>query len=190
MPKETRERIIEAAFRTLSRRGYEKTTIKDIAEEADVAPGLIHYYFKSKQALVLVVLEVCCAELKRNDVTATDQGIVEAFQQVKAHLAERRDALRLYVELIGVGFHDPEVGAGLLKFLREDRGSIQAVTQDVFAARELPGEQASAFGAAVWAAVHGITVQALVDPDFDADAAVDALAAMAIATVTSQAELS
>jgi hypothetical protein len=32
-------------------------------------------------------------------------------------------------------------------------------------------------------------IQHLVDPDFDADAAVDALAAMAIATVTRQPDL-
>ena len=59
---DTRDRILEAAFSVLSRQGYENTSIKDIAEEAGVAQGLIHYHFKSKEQLVLSVLaEVCRA---------------------------------------------------------------------------------------------------------------------------------
>ncbi|TMD16238.1 MAG: helix-turn-helix transcriptional regulator, partial [Chloroflexi bacterium] len=44
MADTTRDRILEAAYRTLVRRGYHETSMKDIAEEAGVAPGLAHYY--------------------------------------------------------------------------------------------------------------------------------------------------
>ena len=60
MPTDSRAKILEAAFAVLGRDGYENVSIKDIAEEAGVAQGLVHYYFKSKQQLVLAVLfEVC-----------------------------------------------------------------------------------------------------------------------------------
>jgi AcrR family transcriptional regulator len=189
VPRETRERILEAAFRTLSRKGYESTTVKDIADEAGVAPGLVHYYFRSKQELVLAVLAVCCAKLEHPTAVGSDQGVVEAFELIKTDLRDQRDANRLYVELLGVGLHDPEVGAGLLEFVRENRGKIEQVTRDVLAVRELPQERAPALAAVVWGAILGITVQHLVDPEFDAGAAVDALALMAIATVTRQREL-
>jgi AcrR family transcriptional regulator len=189
LPRETRERILEAAFRTLSRKGYESTTVKDIADEAGVAPGLVHYYFRSKQELVLAVLGVCCAKLRQPTALGTDQGVLEAFELIKTDLRDQRDANSLYVELLGVGLHDPAVGAGLLEFVRENRGKTEKVTRDVLAARELPQRQAPAFSAVIWGAVLGITVQHLVDPDFDAGAAVDALAEMAIATVIRQQEL-
>jgi AcrR family transcriptional regulator len=189
LPAETREKILQAAFRTLSRRGYENTTVKDIAEEAGVAPGLLHYYFKSKQALVLSVLAMCCAKMQQPHAIDSTSGVLQAFEHFKASLHSERDSNGLYIELIGVGLHDPEVAAGVLGFVRQDRANIEAAARDVLAAGELPSRRAPALAAAVWGATLGIMIQHLVDPEFDADAAVDALAAMAIATVTGQPDL-
>jgi len=64
MSGDTREKILQAAFTVLSRQGYENTSIKEIAEEAGVAQGLVHYYYKSKQQLVLAVLEFVCKKVE------------------------------------------------------------------------------------------------------------------------------
>src|SRR5262249_37216641 len=57
MPSDQRARIIEAAYVTLAERGYDATSIKDIAQVAGVAPGLIHYYFASKAELLAAVVQ-------------------------------------------------------------------------------------------------------------------------------------
>src|SRR5947208_2340645 len=64
MPTDTREKILHAAFDVLSREGYENTSIKQIAEEGGVAQGLVHYYFKSKQRLVMEVLQFVCQKVE------------------------------------------------------------------------------------------------------------------------------
>ena len=43
----TREQIIEAAMRLFAERGYQATTIADIATAADVAPRTFFSYFPS-----------------------------------------------------------------------------------------------------------------------------------------------
>jgi AcrR family transcriptional regulator len=48
----TREQIIEAAMRLFAERGYQATTIADIATAADVAPRTFFSYFSSKEAVV------------------------------------------------------------------------------------------------------------------------------------------
>jgi AcrR family transcriptional regulator len=48
----TREQIIEAAMRLFAERGYQATTIADIATAADVAPRTFFSYFPSKEAVV------------------------------------------------------------------------------------------------------------------------------------------
>ncbi|GHO99439.1 hypothetical protein KSF_094870 [Reticulibacter mediterranei] len=53
----TRERIIQAAYHVLAEHGYDATTIKAIAREAEVAPGLVHYYFANKDELLVEVLK-------------------------------------------------------------------------------------------------------------------------------------
>src|SRR5260370_19519187 len=52
----TREHILQAAYRVLIEQGYDATTIKAIAREAEVAPGLLHYYFANKDELLVEVL--------------------------------------------------------------------------------------------------------------------------------------
>jgi len=51
--EETRERILDAALRLFRKRGFDQTTMRDIAEEAEVATGAAYYYFPSKEALVM-----------------------------------------------------------------------------------------------------------------------------------------
>ena len=179
MPSENRERILQAAFTVLSREGYENTSIKEIAEEAGVAQGLVHYYFKSKQQLVLAVLMAVCQEMELKDA-AGEAGALAAFDQFKSMLRSARDTHALYIQLIGVGLHDTEIGAGVRDFIRADRGHTEQIARTVLAEREADPTPARAIAGAVWGGVLGIMVQHLFDPEFDANGAVDALAAMAL----------
>ncbi|MEV0203153.1 TetR/AcrR family transcriptional regulator [Nonomuraea sp. NPDC050691] len=47
-----RERLTAAAAKVLHEQGVEKTTLADIAREADVPVGNVYYYFKTKDQLV------------------------------------------------------------------------------------------------------------------------------------------
>jgi len=50
---ETRSRILSAALALFRERGFDQTTMRDIAAAADVAIGAAYYYFESKEALVM-----------------------------------------------------------------------------------------------------------------------------------------
>src|SRR2546423_14751278 len=65
MPDQTKARIVDAAYRTLVKRGYHETAMKDIAAEAGVAPGLAHYYFETKEDLLVAAIEHGCGPLIR-----------------------------------------------------------------------------------------------------------------------------
>jgi AcrR family transcriptional regulator len=49
----TREKILEAALRLFRKRGFDRTTMRDVAKAAGLAVGAAYYYFPSKDALVL-----------------------------------------------------------------------------------------------------------------------------------------
>ena len=51
--EDTRRRIYEAALELFREKGFEQTTMRDIAAKADVALGGAYYYFSSKDAIVL-----------------------------------------------------------------------------------------------------------------------------------------
>lgn len=54
--KTTEERIIEAANKLFSQKGYAATRNRDIAEEAGLNMALVNYYFRSKEKLFEIVM--------------------------------------------------------------------------------------------------------------------------------------
>jgi len=51
--EDTRRKIYEAAMAMFREKGFEQTTMRDIAAKAGVALGGAYYYFSSKEAIVL-----------------------------------------------------------------------------------------------------------------------------------------
>ena len=54
---DTKERILQAAIFLFWERGYADTTLADLMERADVNSGSFYYFFKSKEKLLLAMLE-------------------------------------------------------------------------------------------------------------------------------------
>lgn len=50
-PDERKQEILDAAIRVFARKGYEHTTISDVAKEIGVSQGLCYRYFPSKEAM-------------------------------------------------------------------------------------------------------------------------------------------
>jgi AcrR family transcriptional regulator len=55
--QDTKARILEAAFRRLAKEGYAALSMREIAKEAGVNHALINYHFRSKDDLVIAVLD-------------------------------------------------------------------------------------------------------------------------------------
>jgi len=51
--EETRGRILTAALHLFRERGFEQTTMREVAKEAGVALGSAYYYFESKESIVM-----------------------------------------------------------------------------------------------------------------------------------------
>lgn len=62
--EERRSQIVEALMRVMAARGYERASIAEIAREAGLASGLIHYYFKTKQDILLALMDQLSAHLR------------------------------------------------------------------------------------------------------------------------------
>ena len=62
--RRTRERILDSAVRLFAERGFERTTMRDIAAEAGCSLGLAYHYFASKEAIVLGLYARLSSELE------------------------------------------------------------------------------------------------------------------------------
>ena len=54
----TRDAILDAARRQFAERGYDRTSLRSIAHEAEVDPALVSHFYGSKQKLFATVVEL------------------------------------------------------------------------------------------------------------------------------------
>jgi AcrR family transcriptional regulator len=181
MSEETRKRIIEAAVRVLARDGYAATSVKDIAAEAGVAPGLVHYYFKTKEELVAAAVADVCGPPRLPDAANPTEAALRAFEQTKHPDERTRRFQSLFQEMLGHATRSEPVRQTLLRTVEAERAVIEAAARAVIATRvDRSPDEAPAIAAVVWAAGFGINVLRQLDPAFDAGAAVDALAELVL----------
>jgi AcrR family transcriptional regulator len=186
--EDTRARIVDAAFQALVEGGYHETTIKDIADQAGMATGLAHYYFDNKVDLMIAALERGCP---MNDI---DLEGMSGLQQAELGFAAEKhgqlwnsDAYKLVFDMVGAGMHNSKISEKLRLFLDNRRALIIKITDAVMKeAPRRPRATSEAIGSAIWGAFLGISLQRLIDPDFDGDAAIDALAEMAANLATAK----
>ena len=95
LPKssETATRILQAAYRRLATDGYARLNMRDVAAEAGINHALIHYYFGSKDQLVIAVLD----EANRRLLERQTQPLV--IHEKKCPIFEDRTA-RVATELV------------------------------------------------------------------------------------------
>ena len=60
-----RDRLYATAIQMIATRGYEATTLRDIANQAGVSVGLLYRYFPSKQAVVIALYDELSAKYAR-----------------------------------------------------------------------------------------------------------------------------
>jgi AcrR family transcriptional regulator len=70
----TREQIVDAAFALFAQRGYQATTVAEIAAAADIAPRTFFAYFPSKEAVVFHDFDGLFASLKES-IEARPEGV-------------------------------------------------------------------------------------------------------------------
>lgn len=84
------ERVRNAAARLFRERGYASTTMRDVADQAEMQAGSIYYYYPSKQALLRAVLEHVITTLTQRTLPllGEDGGAPSYREQFRAAIRE------------------------------------------------------------------------------------------------------
>jgi AcrR family transcriptional regulator len=78
------DRILEAATGLFAEQGYDRTSMRAIADRVSItAPGL-YYYFSNKQALLFTCLDKALRELLRRGEAALNQPGLDACERLRA----------------------------------------------------------------------------------------------------------
>lgn len=184
---DTRERILRAAERLIAQGGVEGASTKAIAEAAGVRQGLFHYYFSSKEALLIELLKRQVAafqaesEARRPELAA--EGLPRLFADAMDALATEPGAFRLRAELMQLGHTSAALQVEVAQLLRTAR---EQLARNLAAVRraDAPNERDRAAATALKGAMDGLAQQKLLDPQLDIAAAAEALLSMTQAYLT------
>ncbi|HMG03113.1 MAG TPA: TetR/AcrR family transcriptional regulator [Edaphobacter sp.] len=164
--EQTRRRIFEAALTLFREKGFDATTMQEIAQHAGVAKGAAYYYFPGKEAIIQTYYEAIQTEQERIcGELFTHEKKLKA--RVKAAFDSKFELAKEDRRLLGVVFRyagEPENPISCLgKGTEEIRRRSIAVFRDALAVEKLPEDLARLLPVALWAMQMGLLVMFLYD---------------------------
>jgi AcrR family transcriptional regulator len=108
---DTRSRVQKVALELFAEQGYEKTSLREIAERLGVTKAALYYHFPSKEAIVHSFTDDYFSAIDALLDWAKDQPLTDAT---------RREILDRYVGIL-------LSGGEVFRFLEQNRASVQAM---------------------------------------------------------------
>lgn len=168
--EQTRELIFQTALRLFREKGFDTTTIQEIAAEAGVAKGAAYYYFPSKEAIIQAYYEVVQSEQER-----LCAPVFAGNHNLKARLAaamhSKLDLAREDRKLLGLVFRytgEPSHPLSCLgKGTEEIRSRSIQVFREAIAEEKLPKDLQQLFPLALWSLQMGLLIMFIYDSSED-----------------------
>jgi TetR/AcrR family transcriptional repressor of bet genes len=170
MPRPTntdarRVQIVRGLMKAMATNGYDGATIQAIAREAKLTPGVVHYHFPSKQAVLLALVEQLAVTTEnrlqkrlQNAQSARDRLL--AF--VDAHVAldedADSDAVGCWVQIAAESLRQPEVGEVYQSIVKHELAVLcELVVDALHEANKAPeaDDTAAEIAAALYSTIQG-----------------------------------
>lgn len=140
---ETKAKILGAAFRRLAREGYAALSMREIARDAGVNHALINYHFRSKDQLVIAVLDAANRELlaRQSRMYAAPGDFAEKWAQARAFYQGDLASgfVRMQAELWAASLSDPGLREKFVPRLRAWRDVVLGAVREAVATLEAHG---------------------------------------------------
>jgi AcrR family transcriptional regulator len=184
--------IVDAAIRVLARQGYAKTSLLDIAREAGMSKGALHYHYSTKEALIHAVLETACNVVQARTLRAWSpsdnpfEALRKSLEELWATRAKRTDEALVVADLLARSLYDESLRPRLAEFYELGATQIRDYLERNLLSLGLePRIPLDILPRIVIGLLDGLVMQAFVDPEaFTPDQVVDAVQTIAVSIFT------
>jgi AcrR family transcriptional regulator len=170
--KDRHQEILDAAARVITERGLAETRISDIADRAGVSPGLILYYFDSKDRLLAEALTFAndqfylrtSREIRRIE-SAREQLRRLIDLSVPGYLPEygRLDEWALWIEVWVRALRDPQMAKDREVLDQRWRDQIAEIIRAGQGSGEFPQKDAGELALRLGALIDGLAIQVVMN---------------------------
>jgi AcrR family transcriptional regulator len=174
LPGEKASLIIEAMRSSVAARGISGSTFDHVAREAGVSRGLLHYYFGTKERLLVEVVrresDVTLHQLERSVTGAGSvDGVLAAMvQSFEEFIGEGPSRVVTFYEILTLAQRNQEIAAELAELGRQTRSHLADLLRAKADAGvvSLEADPEAAAGLLL-ALADGLTVRMLSEPELD-----------------------
>lgn len=164
--------IVQAAIRVLARQGYARTSLMDIAKEAGMSKGAVHYHFPTKDALIQVVLETACDAVASRTIHAWGTGdnplaaLRSSLDELWRVRAEKTDEALVVADLLAQSQYDEALQPKLAAYYRYAAAQVhEHLMQHLVSIGLKPKVPPEVLPRILLGLLDGLVMQAFVDPD-------------------------
>jgi AcrR family transcriptional regulator len=161
---ETQRRLLDAARTTFVRLGYDRATVRDVAEEAGVAQGLLYSYFRGKDDLLREVFLEGARDVGQAFAAGSTGGTAE--EQLERVIRRSFDILRERREFWQLSYmlrHQPRTVEVLGDELTAWTATVARQLETHL--RKIGHSNAPALARVLFAAIDGVAQHYVLDPD-------------------------
>ncbi len=187
--EDRREQIIDAAMHVFSEKGFTKATNKDVAREAGITPGLIYYYFESKEKLLEAMVESrspirLLTSLTPQVLALPPEAFLRFIIRQILSIIEGENFIRVMRVMLPEIVHNPEMTPMVAGFIQRVMGFLTSYLESKMEAGELRRSDASLAAQVFLGSVMGFVLRRHIirdplalqyTPEQIADAIVDTL---------------
>ncbi|MET7381537.1 TetR/AcrR family transcriptional regulator [Streptomyces sp. NPDC005526] len=105
----TRQRIQDVALELFAEQGYEKTSLREIAEHLQVTKAALYYHFKTKEEILVSLFE---------DLTQPIEDLIEWGRRQPHTLETKQEIVRRYSDALAGA-------APLFRFMQENQATVR-----------------------------------------------------------------
>jgi AcrR family transcriptional regulator len=142
-PADTKGKILDAAFRRLAAEGYAALSMREIARDAGVNHALINYHYRSKDQLVIAVLDEANRRLLARQKAMYRGDATFAEKWAEARRFYRDDVasgfVRVQAELWAASFSSPGLREKFVPQIRAWQQVVHEAVEDAVATLERSG---------------------------------------------------
>ncbi|KOG35443.1 TetR/AcrR family transcriptional regulator [Streptomyces resistomycificus] len=106
---DTRQRIQDVALELFAEQGYEKTSLREIAERLDVTKAALYYHFKTKEEILVSIFD---------DLTQPILDLIEWGRRQPHTLETKQEIVRRYSDILAGA-------APLFRFMQENQAAVR-----------------------------------------------------------------
>jgi TetR/AcrR family fatty acid metabolism transcriptional regulator len=174
----SRQQVLDAAVKTLAKRGFTNTSVSDIAETAGMSKGVVHYHFASKEDLIVRVLGQCYDALSARIKAAWGEGgtpsdrVRRALREMWASRTDGSAEMTVLADMMAQGVHDAKIRRALAARFTASRSELASELSSAFEKLGLrPKLPVDVVSRIVMATLDGIGLHHIFDPPNEAEQA-------------------